>query len=288
MRKPRRLVGVVLVAAGVMIAPATGWRLARVWSSLPLTWHAWRAASFEESRLAAYGDCGGRGYGYVQRIVAALPDPTRMPRVRYPDYDRYVRFVLPHYRPQREDRFLIGVEVPPELLNEELIGSARPMPGAPDSPHLSRWAFHTGNDYDSMTGVQLRFAAPAAEGGRIELTLRTSPMNDAPLGRWTVDVPAGTADSLPFRFAASLSPFSVARGGVDFVLEARLGPASGRALPELTGIDVMAIRVDARGFAEVHRNGSCFTAVRSELLTEIESRPQHPWRPWLESVRRVD
>src|SRR5262245_59442598 len=66
-------------------------------------------STFEQLRLSQYGDCDRRGYGFVTRMLDGFPDPEIMPRMRYPDYDRHVDFVLPHERPRRDDRLLIGV-----------------------------------------------------------------------------------------------------------------------------------------------------------------------------------
>jgi hypothetical protein len=237
-------------------------------------------SSFEQLRLAQYGDCGGHGYGYVTRVLDGFPAPDAMPRVRYPDFDHYVRFLLPQFRTRLDDRVLIGIGVADQLLHDERIAAARRVES--ELPSAGRWLFITQWDYDLLTGATVELAKPLARSVRFDLVLRHSTMEPTVLAHWNVEVPANAGPVLSLRLDQPVENFSVARGGLDFVLDVAI---SDPGAASIIGVSAVGVRVDGRGYSVVRRDGGCFLALHTGLLNEIRETPDHPWRPWLERVQ---
>lgn len=68
--------------------------------------------SFDQRRLAFYGDCDRFGFGYVRRMLARFPEAAQVPVLRNPRWDpRIVPVVLPGFRRGTDDRALKAIGV---------------------------------------------------------------------------------------------------------------------------------------------------------------------------------
>src|SRR5437867_12578503 len=63
----------------------------------------------EGRRLLVYGDCDGRGYGYVRRVTEGIPRERGLPRLRSVDENYPADVVLPEDDWNRESRIVIGI-----------------------------------------------------------------------------------------------------------------------------------------------------------------------------------
>ena len=63
----------------------------------------------EGRRRLVYGDCDGRGYGYVRRVTDAIPRDRGLPRIRSVDEHYPSDVVLPEDDWNRESRVVIGI-----------------------------------------------------------------------------------------------------------------------------------------------------------------------------------
>ena len=63
----------------------------------------------EGRRLLVYGNCNGRGYGYVRRVTDGIPRDRGLPRVRSADEAYPTDVVLPEDDWNRESRIVIGI-----------------------------------------------------------------------------------------------------------------------------------------------------------------------------------
>ena len=63
----------------------------------------------EGRRLLVYGNCNGRGYGYVRRVTEGIPLDRGRPRVRSVDEAYPSDVVLPEDDWNRESRVVIGI-----------------------------------------------------------------------------------------------------------------------------------------------------------------------------------
>ena len=237
-------------------------------------------SDFEGLRRAYYGDCGGRGYGYVTRVLEGYPEPDMRPRVRYPDYDRDVHVVLPAFRPRVDERVLIAIDVPDALSHDERIAVARRTDELP-AP-ASRWLFATKWEFDLFTAARVQLERPLEQPTRFDVVLRHSTLDPSPLARWHVELPAGAGPLLTLGPDRPFERFSYTRGGIDFVLDVTVGDPG----VSIVAVEAIGVRVDTRGYTVVRRDGGCFVAVRTDLLEAIRGRADDPWSNWLERVRR--
>ncbi len=135
-----------------------------------------------------------------------------------------------------------------------------------------------------MTGVVVHLQRPLSAPARFDVVLRHSESDLSPLAGWSVEVATGVGPVLMLRPDHPIEGFSLARGGIEFVLDVGAGGDDG----PIIAVDAVGVRVDARGYAIVRRDGDCFVAVRTDFLDSIRSRPDHPWKSWLERVRHGD
>lgn len=266
------------------------------WASfLPLAWPQYRLAleklgplyravastTFEERRLAAYGDCENLGYGYLTQVLRSYPDGGGMPDVRYSNNPPPL--TLPALREHNEPRVRIGIGIPDgDFLEKPIASAARRALASRDEGSVSRWTFQTTWNYELLTALQFRFGSdplPAQETLRVALV--TSPTNAARLGEWVVEVPSGHRGPFTFALPAPLEQFSQGRGATDFILEVEQRDG---AAP-LSGITPIGAKLNGKGFAVVHRRGACFTAVREDLLAEIRRDPGSAWATFVERMR---
>lgn len=265
---------VALIVASVAMTPLVGlraWRIGRDAGRAAMTL---ASTSPDERRLAAYGDCGGRGYGYLTRVLDGIPDDTVMPVVRYPDFDRYGRLTMLAARGRIESSIVVGIGLTPAQMEERRLTAAR----VPDAQGLSTWRFQTTDDLEVMDGFTLTLAEAATLAPElIRVTLYEQADRRRVLGQWDFRAPpdrdnlAGFVVDLP----SPLTPFSIGRGGTDFLIDIL-------AAGEVAAVAIRARIADLRGFDIVHRQADCFTAVRADALREM--RGSSSWAPWLDGL----
>jgi hypothetical protein len=242
----------------------------------------------EQRKRLAYGDRTDLGYGYVEEIVAGLPDPEHFPVTRYRDFTRNLHLLLPGHRRRIDSRMLIGIDLTDSDLREQTIAAARPLAGAISGAGqaASIWTFQTGDDFDTLTGIRLRFAR--TERGlspALQIRLLASPRRPDILGAWSA--PPGTPDAqgwwtVPLR----LQPFSFGRGRTDFALEIEAATDDG-VPPKIEAVEIRGVKVDLADYRVVHRDGGCWTALRSDFLEELHASGRSDWQQYLRNLAQV-
>lgn len=198
------------------------------------------------------------GYGYVARIVSVLPEPWIFPVTRYTDYTHNIDTLLPLHIERIDPRVLIGIHIPESDVHEAFVATAYPLDG--------NWAFHTINDYDTLSAIHFTFD-PETSLTDEEVTLYKDSTLKTILGRW---VSHGTILPLP----APIRPFSFTRGSRDFII--KVTPAE-----HITGISVYGIKVDLHGYQVVDREGDNFTAIHQDFLADIRKNNNGDWVKFL-------
>jgi len=225
--------------------------------------------SAEQRRLDAYGDCGARGYGYINRVIAKLPEPDAAPLVRYHGYDRFGALVLPFERKRIDDRVLVGINLRDEDLSEQVLVCQKEA----DS---TSWFVRADEDVDTLSGFRLDpGSTPTLQPSQIQVTLYDTPQRRHELAQWTLAIPAGAAGPIVLRPEQPLTPFSVHNRSVGFLFDVKGIP--------LARFDLLVIPVDARRYVPVSSEGGCTTSVRADLETAVRAR-SGPWRQWVESL----
>lgn len=237
---------------------------------------AWRSAvrlatmSAEERRLATYGDCGNRGYGYVRRIIDRLPDAGAMPRLRYAADPGYAENLMPGSRHRFDDRVLVTIGVRPEDRAQTRFTTV-----AVSSGGGTQWEFATGRDIDTVLGVRIDGRVRDADPRSVRLAVFSTAARRVALGQWDLTVPDGPGP-WTLMLPAPLSSFSASRGAVPFAITLDGSIAASR-------LEVIAIPVDTRDYTEVNHDGACATLVRTDFLDHFDPR----WSEWLTSVRQI-
>jgi hypothetical protein len=254
---------VMAAAHGVKLAAETAGAIRRLILETP-----------EQRRLDTYGECGARGYGYLNRVVEHLPDPHAVPLVRYHGVNRFGDLALPFERDRVDARVLVGINLRDQDVQEQPLGGRR----LASSPGSSSWIVRPDTDLDALVGFRVTVrAAPAREPQSLRLVLFDSPLRGRQLGRWDVPIAPGAADGqMSVDAAASAQAFSFHNLSVGFVVD-----VTG---PPLSALDLLVIPVDTRRYSRVHTDGGCTTFVRADLLADVRA-PRGPWRDWLDSLR---
>lgn len=98
-----------LAVAAVLLAPMLLLRAVRLASDTVAAVQAIRETDLEDRRLAFYGDCHDRGYGYLRDVVADIPDASLMPVEHRADMNRRADVVYPGPRRRHDDRIVVGL-----------------------------------------------------------------------------------------------------------------------------------------------------------------------------------
>jgi hypothetical protein len=272
--------------AGWQLLPAS-WELGnRAWGAAETYWGDVSATTFAERQARAYGDCGGLGYGYVNRILLLMPEPERAPDVRYPEWDRGVALVLPRLYAGTDKRVLIGIGVDERNMREESIGGSSLRETREVGDNVEQlWSFQTGANYDALSALRLDFERyPLDRDETVEVTLIESRITQRPLGRWSVPVPMGTTDGIRFVLPQMIEHFSIGRGATDFLFKT-VRPKGGVPLHQPR---TFGLRVAAPGYQVVGRTASgCMTALSPELIADAQRDPNGKWARFITAVKDV-
>jgi hypothetical protein len=223
----------------------------------------------EQRRLDAYGDCGARGYGYVSRVIAKLPEAEASPLIKYHGYDRFGALVLPFERKRIDDRILVGINLRDDDLAEQMV-TCRPWSDA------GSWFVRVDEDVDTLTGFRIDPGrAPTLQDAQLDVTLYDTPQRRHELARWTFEIPARTAGPITLRPEDQLKPFSVHNRSVGLLFDVKGVPLARFAL--------LVIPVDTRRYVRVGRQGGCTTWVRGDLEPAVRA-DDGPWRAWADSL----
>jgi hypothetical protein len=80
----------------------------------------------EGRRRLVYGDCKGRGYGYVRRVTEGIPRDRGRPRVRSGNESYPTDVVLPEDDWNRESRVVIGIGFSDAAFHARLLATDGP------------------------------------------------------------------------------------------------------------------------------------------------------------------
>lgn len=261
-----------LIVATLILLPLLAVRAER------LAGETWTAAgrvartTAEQRRLDSYGDCAALGYGYLQRVMKGLPDPSIRPVVRYKHYHRHGDQVLVDRASRTDPRILVGIELGNADLDAQVI-AARPrlVDGLTQA-----WTFETIDNFDLLQGIRITFATTSPSPRQLRIQLFGDPNRKTALGAWTIDAAAGTTTA-DLMLTPPVEEFSIDRGGMPFLLEITGAP--------IASAQLLARTADLRNFSTVHRSGGCFTAIRADLLDEAAR--DWAWGAWIESLRQL-
>jgi hypothetical protein len=264
----RRLAAAIAI---VLFAPVVAVRGARIFGGAATAVRVLARDDHEQRRLATYGECGERGYGYLRRVLRRFPEPDALPRIRVGNAF-LVEDLLPELRPARDSRVLVGIDVDWKDTREQI------WPLAIHDAGGGAWRFRT-VDYDRLIGIGVTVTGESPIPRRIELSLYQTPARRELLGRWSVAIPAGARDGFT-RFDPPADPMSHQRGGVDYLIDVS-GPTA------LSALSFTVVPIDAAGFTLVQSSGGCMTAVRTDFLSDVTSRGDAAWTAWLADVRGI-
>jgi hypothetical protein len=267
-RSWRRFLPAAVAAA--LLSPVLAVRTTRLAGEIVAAGRELRTHDYEQRRIDGYGYCGGRGYGYVRRVLRRFPEADALPALHYGDTERYASVVLPELRTRVEPRVFVGIGLDWSQTRERM------WPATADPVHAGAWTSRP-IDFDLLTGVQVIAADTAAIPRSLDLTLYETPARLRVIGRWTLVVPAGAREGL-LRVDPPIEQFAIRRGGIDFVL-AIAGAAT------VAGVNLAVVPVDGRGFVVVQNEDGCLTAVSASFLSEIKGSGG-PWTEWLADLRR--
>src|SRR5262245_1146911 len=166
-------------------------------------------------------------------------------------------------------RILVGIDVGDEDLAEQRIACRRTS----SAGGRSSWTVRTGRDVDTLAGFRLVLSGPS--GGAV-VTLYATATRDRIVGRWSIP-PASGPEPIEFRPRDGVRDFSIARGATPFLLDVSTAGAV------VDAIDLLVVPVDARAYSIVARQGRCFTAVRSDRLSEMQTE-EGAWNRWLSAA----
>jgi hypothetical protein len=260
--------GIGGIAGALVLAPLVAVRAKRLAFDAVDAARLLATETGEQRRLATYGDCRARGYGYVTRTLSSLPDTTVTPVVRYPDFDRFGALVAGPWR-RTDPRILVGIDVADADMAEQRI------PAVHASPGHSEWIVETTRDIDTLIGFRLRTRGSGVVATRLYSTLR----RDRSLGQWSVPV-SDRGGATDYRLPEALTAFSISRGATPFVFDVAAG--TGVAVD---GVWLIVRPVDVTAYSIVARENGCFTAVRSDFEAAIR-RDGGPWLDWLSRMDR--
>ena len=285
----RKVLILSVFALTVWLVGPTAWKQFKsLWRAVPALYAEVAESTIEQRRLKVYGDCDGRGYGYVRRVLDGFPDQDSIPVVRYPDWDRHVELVLPSGRLRKDDRLVIGIELTETDMQETQVASAKLQTAErhDDGSVTSTWTFETHVDFEQMTGLVFAFASyPVTHAMVMKAVLQYAPYDTRVVGEWEVEVPKGQPDSLIVHLPRAVGRFSINRGDTSFVLKLGVRGVSAEAVPSPVGIDVLGVKVALADYVVIHREQNCFTAIQRRFLNEIQRAPAHPWSRYLERLR---
>lgn len=201
------------------------------------------------------------GYTYIKEVISQLPEPWIFPVTRYVNYTHVIDAFLPIHVVRIDPRVLIGINIPDVDTKEAFIASAQLRDGY--------WAFHTTNDYDTLTVFRVVFDA-YNESSKIQVILYSDTSLKTILGTWEIN---GDRLQLP----EPLHHFSFTRGSRDFIL--KFTPST-----HIVRVDVYGIKVDLTNYEVAHRQENNFTAIEKSFLARMRKDQNAEWLTFLNNL----
>lgn len=283
----QRAAALLITAALVLVSPRAMANLLEVMRPILADLVLLHEIPQEARNLKAYGDKNQLGYGYLRQIVDPIPENYFFPVTRYQNYTQDVHLFFPGNRNKIDSRMVVGIDIPEEDLTDKIIVPARKIQERQnENVSTSFWGFVTVDDYDSLTGFRLNFEFTPAPLQNIRVSLLYSPRDSRMLQNWTwenIDV----SQPLNLLLKEPFHDFSFSRGSLPFVvvIETIAADENSRGI-SVTGLEIIGIKVDLSGYAVIHRDLSCFTALRKDFLERINTEESETaWKQYLESIR---
>jgi hypothetical protein len=279
----RVLIAAALLTAGACLVPPLRMQINQLMTVLRHSSRSLATTSFEQRRLAFYGDCDKHGYGYVRRMMVSFPDARTYPSLRNPKWDpRIVPVVLPGFRRTVDDRVLIATGLTEHDAQESRMAHAERRRA--DARGTEEWHFVTGEEFDLLTGFAVRFSThPLPDRTTtMKMTLFYAVGHPVVMGEWQLAVEPHVSGEFRFRLPQPLANVTFSRSTLPFLLRVR---TTGGRSP--TAIDVLGVKVDTRGYVVVNRETECFTAVKRELLDGLDRPENRAWSNYVSTIRNV-
>lgn len=225
------------------------------------------------------------GYDYVKRVISIIPQPWIFPVVRYVNYAHNVDIVLPVNSKKTDGRVLIGINLPKEALQEELMTTAHRITKYSDG-NTSYWVFNTIDDYDTLTAFHFLMRSDS-EFLPVNITLFANSSKTTVLGSWIFEPIQNRGNQTIFTLPVPIKNFSFNRGSEDFLIALEQPKDVDKNMfSNIEYIRIYGIKVDLERYHIVHRSDRNFTALTYDFLHTIEEEDLKDWKQFLSKIHQ--